>query len=66
LKAAIETTINREITWKGTHYSLDELKANLQKVKMQKNEKLSPEGSKFSAYSRSQNNQPFKLQDNSL
>jgi glycosyltransferase involved in cell wall biosynthesis len=34
LKAAITTTINRGITWRGTYYSLDELKANLQKVKM--------------------------------
>ncbi|MBU1161223.1 MAG: glycosyltransferase family 2 protein [Proteobacteria bacterium] len=33
LKAAITTTINRGIIWRGTYYSLDELKANLQKVK---------------------------------
>lgn len=34
LKAAITTSINRGITWRGTYYSLDELKRNLQKVKM--------------------------------
>ncbi len=34
LKAAITTTINRGIIWRGTYYSLDELKANLQKAKM--------------------------------
>jgi glycosyltransferase involved in cell wall biosynthesis len=34
LKAAITTTINRGIIWRGTFYSLDELKASLQKVKM--------------------------------
>ena len=34
LKAAITTTINRGITWRGTYYSLDELKANLQKKRM--------------------------------
>lgn len=34
LKAAITTTINRGIIWRGTYYSLDELKANLQKTRM--------------------------------
>lgn len=34
LKAAITTTINRGIIWRGTFYSLDELKANLKKAKM--------------------------------
>lgn len=34
LKAAITTTINRGIVWRGTYYSLDELKSNLQKAKM--------------------------------
>ena len=34
LKAAITTKINRGIIWRGTYYSLDELKANVQKVKM--------------------------------
>jgi len=34
LKAAITTKINRGIIWRGTYYSLDELKANLQKAKM--------------------------------
>lgn len=34
LKAAITTTINRGIVWRGTFYSLDELKVNLQKAKM--------------------------------
>jgi glycosyltransferase involved in cell wall biosynthesis len=34
LKAAITTTINRGIVWRGTYYSLDELKSNLQKVRM--------------------------------
>ncbi len=34
LKAAITTTINKGIVWRGTFYSLDELKANLQKAKM--------------------------------
>ena len=34
LKAAITTKINRGIVWRGTYYSLDELKANLQKAKM--------------------------------
>jgi glycosyltransferase involved in cell wall biosynthesis len=34
LKAAITTKINRGIIWRGTYYSLDELKANLQKTRM--------------------------------
>jgi len=34
LKAAVTTKINRGIIWRGTYYSLDELKANLQKAKM--------------------------------
>jgi glycosyltransferase involved in cell wall biosynthesis len=34
LKAALTTTINRGITWRGTYYSLDELKANLRKTRM--------------------------------
>ena len=34
LKAAITTTINKGIIWRGTYYSLDELKANLQMAKM--------------------------------
>lgn len=34
LKAAVTTEINRGIIWRGTYYSLDELKANLQKAKM--------------------------------
>jgi len=34
LKAAITTKINRGIIWRGTYYSLDELKANLKKAKM--------------------------------
>jgi glycosyltransferase involved in cell wall biosynthesis len=34
LKAAITTTINKGIIWRGTYYSLDELKANLQRAKM--------------------------------
>ena len=34
LKAAITTTINRGIVWRGTYYSLDELKSNLQRAKM--------------------------------
>jgi glycosyltransferase involved in cell wall biosynthesis len=34
LKAAITTTINKGIIWRGTFYSLDELKANLQKAKV--------------------------------
>ncbi len=34
LKAAITTTINRGIIWRGTYYSLDELKANLKKARM--------------------------------
>ena len=34
LKAAISTTINRGIIWRGTYYSLDELKTSLQKTKI--------------------------------
>ena len=34
LKAAITTTINKGIIWRGTYYSLDELKASLQKAKV--------------------------------
>jgi glycosyltransferase involved in cell wall biosynthesis len=34
LKAAVTTKINRGIIWRGTYYSLDELKANLQNAKM--------------------------------
>ncbi|MBW2490469.1 MAG: glycosyltransferase [Deltaproteobacteria bacterium] len=34
LKAAINTTLNQGIVWRGTYYPLDELKANLQKIKM--------------------------------
>jgi len=32
LKAALTATINRGITWRGTYYSLKELKANLKKI----------------------------------
>jgi len=34
LKAAITTTINKGIIWRGTYYSLDDLKASLQRTKM--------------------------------
>jgi len=34
LKAAITTIKNGGVTWRGTYYSLDELKANLQKAKL--------------------------------
>lgn len=34
LKAALTTTINRGIVWRGTYYSLDELRANIHKSKI--------------------------------
>lgn len=34
IKAAVTTIKNRGIIWRGTYYSLDELKANLQKIKL--------------------------------
>jgi glycosyltransferase involved in cell wall biosynthesis len=34
LKAAITTTINKGIIWRGTYYSLDELRANRQKTRI--------------------------------
>lgn len=33
LKAVVTTLKNRGITWRGTYYSLDQLKANLEKIK---------------------------------
>lgn len=34
LKSSITTTMNKGIIWRGTYYSLDELKASLRKAKM--------------------------------